>query len=294
MRTVFSGLIPVIFMLILSSCQKEPDVNLNGNLLNDSTDITALIILDTSFEPGKDTVQKFEFFYDSEGRRIREVVTEYQPGVAGTSAILITHFFNYDFAGINPLPYTMLQEYIPASGTLTFGSEHFFFYEDGLLVMDSISFRTSDNAYRVDEFREINSSRYLLPGRWGDNTGVLSEDTAYSSVVWADSNLLSQKDTLILSGGTGFQVIPHTLTYDNIRNPFLRILLPYPTPCPTAGVTYGIAEFIFPTRNNIHTWNYDGIISTRNYEYGANGLPAVAREFESGTVQKWVYKYTKL
>jgi hypothetical protein len=291
MKRYLCGVIALAMVLgLCSSCQKEVEGIIPENL-NDSTDITDLIILDTTYNTGVDTFTTYRFKYDGNKRVIQETYTYYLLGVTGTSRIQSISLIKYQYNGTDTLPYKMSVE-TSSSGSNV--SNYYLYYQNAWITKDSLSYGTPDGAYLSKEYHQKSPTRYLIYRKGGDNASIYFADTIMNCFVnSANGNIVNEIDSL-RTGISSFQVVPHSFIYDTRPNPFRRVILPYPTPSPVAGNPLGINEIFFPTANNQVRRDYDGLVTTFNYTYGENGLPAIARVVEGVDKYKYIYRYTKL
>lgn len=132
-----------LFLLILSSCQKEPDIILDDTnpVLPVTTLLKRYVEVDTTLPPGADTTYKISFTYDNRNRLIKAQYINYYlaPDIyEGTS--------EYYYTGNDTLPYKFVDTWEDAGST--YRDTVFFFYNNGLVSKDSsIEYKVTTNEF---------------------------------------------------------------------------------------------------------------------------------------------------
>jgi hypothetical protein len=289
MKTFLSGFIMMILVVVFSSCQKEVDEVLINGVQNDSTEIQQLVVLDTNYASGIDTVIKWELTYNASKKLSGIYYTGYR-NVSGPNRIFLYEEYKYLYQGSNPYPEKIIVNYTdPSNAANNFSDTTFFTYSNGIIIRDS----TGDvNNYIVTEFTQLASNRYkMLQKTPSFFTGGVYIDTTYILVDWQNGNLKKEIDSLWIPSLGFWEVKTTTIDYDSKPNPFKKIALPYPTPANRDLPSFGIEALFMPTTNNMVRQVYSSGTYTMTYEYGANGLPKIARD-EDGL--KVFYRYTRL
>ena len=63
MKVICSFLAAVLMLVYFSSCQKGIDWELEDIVTNDSTDLSKIVVLDTTLATGQDKLFLFDFYY---------------------------------------------------------------------------------------------------------------------------------------------------------------------------------------------------------------------------------------
>jgi hypothetical protein len=286
MKRILTAAITGSLLLALSSCQKETD----GSFINqnDSTAIQQVIVLDTTFAPGVDTILKLQLSYDVSKKLNKTIFWNYDFGSSGS--ITSRDEYNYKFTGTNPHPDNIIHNYFDLqtpSGNYTDTTS--FSYSNGFVLKDS---NFNSTGYITTEFTKLSNTRYKMLQRSPDVIPPgLFIDTTYSFVNWQNGNLLTEIDSLWIPSFSFWDITNAILLYDNRPNPFKDLVIPYPTPANSDIYGFGLESLFLPTANNIISWN-DGTSPTiLNYEYGANLMPKIGRTNDG---VKIIYKYTRL
>ena len=288
MKRYFGALIIVLSYVFFTSCQKEIDWDKEDLFGNDSTTLQKLVVLDTNYVSGIDTVIKWELLYTSDKKLSRIYYTGYR-NVAGPSRTLLFEELIYNYQGVNAYPESIIDKFSdPQDPSRNYSDTTFFTYNNGLIVKDST---ISLYGYEVSEFTKLASNRYKMHQRSPDFiSGGINIDTTYILVDWQNGNLLSETDSLWLPS-LGFWNIEISLfNYDLKPNPFKSLALPYPTPANGDLPLFGIEALFMPTTNNMIRQVLGSGTYTILYEYGTNGLPKIGRD-EDGL--KIIFQYVE-
>jgi len=288
MKVLFSMLTLLCLAIFFSSCQREVEGTIPDEIVMDSTAISQLVILDTIYNSGADTVYKYQFKYDDKKRVVGELTTVYNEGVSGAGRIQWERNLNYEYIGSDTLPYRTVENPNSVGASKSY---NYLFYQNGWIVKDSLTFENNPTDYWVKKYDQLPGNRCIV-SRKQVLGNVTSSGTVNCYVQWVNGNITKEIDSLPFL--SSYQVITHTASYDGKPNPFKRVILPYITPAPNMIDPYGVNEFIFPTTNNIVARNYDGLVTLLEYTYHNNGLPKSAKVNGDGTFYKYVYFYTRL
>lgn len=295
MRIISAVLVFFTIAFTGSSCQREIDGSSEDNTTNsnDSTYVKRLIVLDTNFVSGTDTIIKWELSYNTDKRLSRLFYTGYK-NISGPGRIWLYEDIKYKYQGANPYP-----EYIVDSLTdlVSPSSSHadttFLYYNNGTVIKDSSTAQYGSALYyTVNEFTSLGTNRYKLIQKSPDLiAGGVRKDSTHIFVNWQNGNLLKEIDSLWIPSLGIWQIRTTTISYDTKPNPFKDMSIPYPTPANGDLPSTGIQAFFLPSNNNmVIQTDYSGTY-TLNYEYNALGFPKIARDQDG---LKIIYEYTRL
>ena len=293
MRMIFQVLLFVCILAGFAACQKEIEGTLPARTQSDSTDLTRLIVLDTTLTPGQDTLYKVEFFYDAQKRRVLEIFTE----IDNSSGTRYTWFYRYYHLNNDTLPYRITEKNAITADSISY----YLSYTNGFITKDSaVDHHPAALSSRVYYYSAIPGNRYLEKGIDYDiatNSPMVVDSTIYIRSVVA-GNTISGRDSIwiVPSPPMLSRVYSMQFAFDNKPNPLAKLSLWY------LGHYNTFDNQMYGTRgiNNITSAGYTDIFPNSSFEvynysytYLNNGYPSVIR-INSTDGNKIVFVYTKL
>lgn len=289
MKTFLFTFITFCFIISFSSCQREVDgIIVNGT--KDSTILQRLIIIDTHFVSGIDTVTTWNLFYDS-NKRLSRLNASYYNNVSGPSRFDGAEEIQFFYSGADRTPMKIVDNYFDPTPPASNSSDTTFFSynSSGMITKDSTGGPTN---YEVRTFTQLANNRFKLHKKRRDFlSGGVYVDTTIIFLDWQNGNLLKEVDSLWIPSLSNWQVTEMNFNYDSKPNPFKPIALLYPTPASRDLPSFGIQALFFPTTNNFTREVFGSTIYTMKYEYGTNGLPKIAYDENDFKI---IFKYTSL
>ena len=279
------------FALTISSCQQEPGVDFTPPPVNDSAYLSMVVNIDTTYPAGADTSTMDIITYDAQKRVSRIDFYDYFLGTPGSGTL--SNVFSFYYNGNDTLPYKVSEDW--------FGRSSFLFYENGIVVRDSMvftdpGFLTFDK--QIVTYTKLGGNRHRTVNNYTLNGVLVDTDTMYS-VVTRNSfgEILNEKDTVYKSAG--MTVLEFDLTYNTNPNPFLRLMVPYPV----WGVDWSspYAEWSLHNVASEYSFSRDEsgaeqeIEYEMHYQYRADGYPILKREYDDfGDMEKTYFYYKRL
>lgn len=257
-------------MIILFSCQKEGDSE-NPAPESDSFYIKRVLVLRAN---GTDTLSKVDFEYDARKRLSKKTVLEMY--------LKNTFQLFYDAESEHPSKIIHVREDL-FGGDMAFTDTSYLFYQNSHVVLDSSHLHADLGGFqpRIHAYEVLSSGIIRTTFRRYYINTLQSTATAHSRVEWIGDNLTQIFDTISFSTSPAPpQVYTYQFTYDNSKNPFNRIRIPY---FHAATNTTGLEDLSFlsttvnPSINNVRIRTYSGGLSdTITYQYNAYNLPVTA------------------
>jgi hypothetical protein len=286
------SVLAVLVVLLLTSCQQEPDdviLSPSPNTVDNSSYLKTIVSLDTSLPAGQDTSFVYHFLYDSQKRLVEIRGFDYETGLTEENE---KRFYN----GNDTLPYKVvfyLEETPPFADQI---DTIYLTYQNGVIIKDSVIQYSGTQRHTpiVSYFRPLSANRWYISRYFQNPGGPVFKDSVVGNLTWANGNLISQKDTT-------FQPLLNqwssSAQYDNHPNPFYRYTLAYPFVSVFFMTRYPL--FDQRTRNNQTslTVTSNGTLSSQaqiNYQYRSDGYPVSMTISGLGDTLKDLYFYQKL
>lgn len=286
--------------LFFISCQ--PDLGFTGDDPppgNDSTYLKMLVMFDTSFPSGLDTLTKYTFQYDGQKRVQLIKVFEYDPGTAGY------RYESYErryYNGNDTLPYKVDLYYDVLTDPFT--DTIFLTYQNGVVVRDSTHWSTTAGfgGISVISFTPAGNNRLLTVRKTRYSDGREQLDTIISIQNRQNGNLVSGKDSIWIDNLAMPIIHDYQYEFDNKPDPFARLVLSFPY----QNYEYQLSPLSLlplirnrnnPTKETVVETNMVGTFdfgSDYSYQYRADGYPVVIRSNERTDYGKGIFIYTKL
>ncbi len=287
----------LLFLVFLSfiffSCQKEITSEIKTeNPQSDSTTLAMYVDLDTTKVSGFDTVEVQKYSYDNLKRLSKSYYIVYDNGIP--DGLYLTELF---YNGNDTLPFKIVGTFYDSpSGNPDDPDIGYYFYNDGKLTSDSVSYGNDPSVYYVHSYTYNNNvitSTYI----YASTPPTISVDKHYQTK--ANGNTTSQFDSSFVNGAYyGTSEVLFSATYDTKNNPFYKLV---------SSSFERIPSFIYA----LETYSEDMTSEKNNpveiisgfhikyvYEYNYNDYPSVARVYDiEGPTQFWfkrIFFYTKL
>lgn len=278
----------ILLLLVTSSCQKEDSSGDDTGTQPDNTALDRMVILDTTYASGMDTLYKYEFTYDAQKRPSKIKITGF---IEGTRDVEYQAVENRFYNGSNMNPYK-----ITAGGTPDYpddiSTENYLTYNASQVVtIDSALLFFQGNKVDVKRQAYIAKSptRYLVErASYDPVTNSLNfKDTTYANVVFTGKNLTSASDSSYSENLGGlYQVNRYTCTFDSKKNAASKLRIPVPVNYFSNGDDGALSLINMLSSNNItsmstYIWTSTAggrtEIVNSSYEYNANGYPVIIR-----------------
>lgn len=269
MKQVLRLILFVCLMITaLASCQREVDGRLSEDVLDDSTTLSKIILLDTTLASGLDTQFVAHFFYDSQARHVGENIVEYDNISGGR----LTYFYRYSYRNNDTLPYKISEKYSddPDDSLISYLT-----YSNGFIIKDSSADYRAGVALssKVYLFSTLGGGKYFVTISQNDLTTGLSiviDSTVYTRGISA-GNVVSGLDSTWMNRNpfTLSRVKSFQNSFDNKYSPFGKLSLWY----------LGF---------------YDNFDNQIYYDFGANNLLSEREDFlfPSGSANSLLYSHT--
>jgi len=294
MKVICSFLAAVLMLVYFSSCQKGIDWELEDIVTNDSTDLSKIVVLDTTLATGQDTLFLLNFYYDNQKRKSGEDFTE----IDNSTGMRYTFYYRYFYNNNDTMPYRASEKYSFSSDSLI---SHLS-YANNFIVKDStVDFISgSIDDIQVVYYSIISASRYLRRFvRYDPISGASTslDSTHYHRTVNA-GNLISGTDSTWQNAGTPILTRANSFqyTYDNKQNPLAPLSLWY------LGYYENFDDQVFIDMgvNNLLSARFDNLLpptssESQNYSHIYNSLnyPMISI-VNGGDGNKALYFYTRL
>ena len=291
MKRFFGALMVILLVVFFSSCQREIDWELENQLESDSTLLNKLVLLDTTLSAPFDSIEYLIAKYDLKKRPI-EVQYLIRNGLILDTGYIINNYFS----GNDTMPYKA----IVTDHQMDVSTTSFLIYNSsGKLIADSSIERFFGDSAIITNKYIYQSSRLCVEYNYRNSNGLSSSGTNCFYQTFTGSNLLEQKDTSDLTG-IGY-AISLLYQFNNTLNPLRKLGF-------GQNLYYHGEETLI---ENTSKYNFLDIYTKReelnppsiididhyrySYQYNNYGLPTVAweREVDNGTVDKYVFFYTK-
>ena len=140
--------------LIIFSCGKEKTPELIGNPLSDSTALSMYVDLDSTMISGLDTIAVQKYSYDNLKRLSKSYYIEYTDGVP--DGLYLTDLFYRDN---DTMAYKLVETFYELPGGNADDPDFgYYFYKDGKLASDSLSYIYSPGVYLVHSYTYDNNT----------------------------------------------------------------------------------------------------------------------------------------
>ncbi len=218
MKNIFNSLIIIVATFHLISCEKDeasPSTNIAPQL-------TELLKMDTTLSAPFDTVQRFAFTYDSQGRLSSKLFIETDD--VGDTVYNVHQAYSYN--SIDTFASRVIRTKHVFGSIDIDRDTTFFHFENGRHVWDST--RQSGRKYIVNRYVQTssallhNASIFLQPNtpEWQINSRIFQTKT--------NGNIVYQIDTVVSEYlrapvNTIFDRFERSFTYTNIPNPLTKI-----------------------------------------------------------------------
>lgn len=279
--------------LIIFSCQKEKtQERKTENPISDSTTLSMYVDLDTTKASGSDTVEVQKYSYDNLKRLSKSFYMEYDDGVPG--GLYLTDLF---YKGNDTLPFKIIETFYELPGGIADAPEiGYYFYKDGKLISDSVSYSNDPSVYYVKSYTYDNNtiiSTYTYPS----TPPIISVDKHYQSK--ANGNTISQLDSSFVNGVySGNSEVIFSATYDTKNNPFYNLVSSSIDGIPSSIYALETYSEDMTNEKNNPVEITSGFHLKYVYDYNSNGYPAVARVYDFEAPSQFWFKrlffYTKL
>jgi hypothetical protein len=179
-------ILALFLMIFLISCQKDADQSDTQNPAAGTVLLKSVIYVDTTKIAGQDTVYKYEYWYDVDGRLTRTYDAEYSytPTVQISS---FTHDFSYNGSG--KTPFKVVSSH---AGSATF---HVFmtYNNSNAVIKDSSFMLLSPNIVSLETYTNLSPGRYLRLYKEKDlTTGIVTDrDSVIYRRTITNGNILS-------------------------------------------------------------------------------------------------------